>query len=557
MVGVHAHNEPTTTAATTAIPPVNINIDMGDAFKMTYSTEKNTATKPTIAAEYHPGEGIDVHTPDGQKYNIDPDSLMQALQSAGVLGGNNFYSPAAYNPGMGGTGATLPVGEQNSVFDFANYGGGGRGNLGLGNNYGLGNYGGMGGNSMFAGGGSTNASVVKPDTGCSSSGKVVCNCSGGKDTGATTGFGNPGNSYSSMNSPMNYGGYSPVSFGGYNSPMGGGMTGGDDHGHNFTTGGLGPRNITNNYFGGNGNSFQLANMGGMGGMGGMDHGNMPGMTPGRPYETLGGLNMVHAKSEYTTGDYLRDPDGVFNKLVSGGYGAMKGTSFSVDGDTLNGEVTIDGHPAAYKKLFDEGKAQGKTGLDLERYIAKELTNQNDVDDISEEDYEWAKSLGFEMPTRDHDVHGTSAMAFSLGQGQKASFTGAHQMDDRDSKEYNYTSLTFDEAGNPYLLATRLSNNNSSNDDTGLNDGNTNGHNKDVAFATKIALTQDEFQGLMDKLDNRNLGAINEELNTDGEGFKAALGIVNDRVNIDDNNNEYNLTDTALRNMAALGMNIYA
>jgi len=266
-------------------------------------------------------------------------------------------------------------------------------------------------------------------------------------------------------------------------------------------------------------------MGGMGGMGGMHGAGMGAMHDGHGYYSLDGIGMVHAKDRLRAGAHLTD-NAFFDRVANGQFGAPSGVSLNMrPGGDLAGQVYISGHPAAFHQLYDEGRAQGLTGEDLNKYIAEELTNVNDIDDIDERYYEIWEARGYPRPTRDHDLHNTGSIAVTLAPGQRLSLTGAHQYDTREDPAFNFTDVQTDARGT-YVELYRLSNNN----DSG------NGHHEDLVLAGRIYLDQGEIDRIANGVD--------------------PLTIANERITVDDNADDYRISTGAINLMARWGMPIY-
>lgn len=272
----------------------------------------------------------------------------------------------------------------------------------------------------------------------------------------------------------------------------------------------------------NGLPFDPASMNTMAGMAGHD---MPGMASMPAYYSLDGVAMVHAKNELRDGAHLTDPN-FFDRMVSGEYGYFSGVALDMDasGD-LAGQVYISGHPAAFHQLYDEGREKGLTGEELNQYIAEELTNVNDLDDIDERYYQYWEARGVPRPTRDHDLHNTGSIAVTLAPGQTLSLKGAHQFDTITDPKYNFTDVKTDQRGT-FIEFYRMSNNN----DPG------NGHHEDVVAAARIYLSPAEVRRIA--------------------GGTKAIDIVNERFKVDDDTADYRLSPGALNRLAMLGMPVY-
>lgn len=266
--------------------------------------------------------------------------------------------------------------------------------------------------------------------------------------------------------------------------------------------------------------------GGMHGMGAMP-GGMPGMPmhDGHDYYSLDGIGMVHAKDQLRAGAHLAD-NMFFERVANGQFGRFSGVSLNqeANGD-LEGQVYISGHPAAFHQLYDEGRARGLTGEALNQYIAEELTNVNDIDDIDERYYRIWEGRGYPRPTRDHDLHNTGSVAVTLRPGQDLRLTGAHQYDTRADERYNFTDVQTDARGT-FIELYRLSNNN----DSG------NGHHEDLVLAARIYLDQNEITRL-----------------ANGED---PLTIANERIRVSDDTDDYRISTGAIAMMRWWGMPIY-
>lgn len=243
------------------------------------------------------------------------------------------------------------------------------------------------------------------------------------------------------------------------------------------------------------------------------------------YWSLDGIAMVHAKDQLRAGQHLTDP-GFFDRVASGEYGYFSGVALNMDASgNLDGQVYISGHPAAFHQLYDQGREKGLSGEELNQYIAEELTNVNDIDDIDERYYRYWEARGVPRPTRDHDLHNTGSIAVTLAPGQTLSLKGAHQFDTITDPKFNFTDVKSDPRGT-FIEFYRLSNNNDPN----------NGHHEDVVAAARIYLTPSEIRRL-------------------ANGTKA-IDIVNERFRVDDDTADYRISPGALRRLAMLGMPVY-
>jgi hypothetical protein len=241
--------------------------------------------------------------------------------------------------------------------------------------------------------------------------------------------------------------------------------------------------------------------------------------------SLDGIDMVHAKDEIRAGEFLSD-DTFFDRLAAGQFGEFSGVSLNMEEDgNLDGQVYISGHPAAFHKLYNEGREKGLNGEELNQFIAEELTNVNDIDDIPDQYYEYWESLGVPRPVKDHDLHNIGAVAVTLAPGQNMSLTGAHTYDTPKDKKYNFTDVKNDPRGT-FIEFYRLSNNNNSG----------NGHHEDLAAAARIYLSQSE------------IGRI-------ATGTKP-IDIVNERITFDDNAADYRISPAAVRMLASMQMPVY-
>ncbi|WP_372421852.1 hypothetical protein [Salinarimonas chemoclinalis] len=447
---------------------------------------------------------------NGSSCQDDFDRAFRNAQ-AGMSASMNAGTAANGNGAFGGYGSSW------GGLDPGGYAGSGMGGLGR-----MGGLGGLGYGPAPAAGG------------CARTGGSSCGCNGNVSSfmGTTSG-GAPLSSFDFMS------GSGTATMGGM-----GGMGTGMGAGSPDTLGGYGgfggvPR-LFNGYppvpsLSGNGISAQpgmmngMSGMAGMGGMGGMHSmggmGGMGAMHDGHGYYALDGIGMVHAKDQLRDGAHLTD-NRFFERVANGQFGAFSGVSLdqAANGD-LEGRVYISGHPAAFHQLYDEGRAQGLAGEALNQYIAEELTNVNDIDDIDQRYYDIWEARGYPPPTRDHDLHNTGSIAAVLRPGQSLSLTGAHQYDTIDDETYNFTDVQTDERGT-FVELYRLSNNN----DSG------NGHHEDLVLAAKIYLDQNEIERLANGAD--------------------PLDIANARVRVDDDADDYRISTGAIRMMAYWGMPIY-
>ncbi len=246
---------------------------------------------------------------------------------------------------------------------------------------------------------------------------------------------------------------------------------------------------------------------------------------GHSYVSLDGIDMVHAKDEIRAGEFLTD-DTFFNRLANGEYGEFSGVSLDMDAQgNLDGQVYISGHPAAFHQLYDEGREKGLSGEKLNQFIAEELTNINDLDDIEDKYYDYWERLGVNRPVKDHDLHNIGAIAITLAPGQTASLTGAHTYDSLTDPKYNFTDVKNDARGT-FIEFYRLSNNNNSG----------NGHHEDLAAAARIYLTPAEISRL-------------------AAGAKP-IEIVNERFEVSDDSDDYRISPAAVRMLAAMQMPLY-
>ncbi|TVR08854.1 MAG: hypothetical protein EA385_08990 [Salinarimonadaceae bacterium] len=406
---------------------------------------------------------------------------------------------------------------------------------------GYGAYGGFGG-AQHGMGGMQGFGPPSATGGCARSSASSCGCNGNVSSAVPTAPGGaPLSSFDFMSGAAN-GGFGPFGAGGgAQSPwrMDGGYSpmtgqpGGHMGGH---TGGLGGFPYPQQAMGAaspfhamhgmgstswNGLPFDPMSMNTMAGhrMAGHDMGGAP------DYWSLDGIAMVHAKDELRAGQHLTDPS-FFDRMASGQYGYFSGVALNMDSSgNLDGQVYISGHPAAFHQLYDQGRDKGLSGEELNQYIAEELTNVNNIDDIEDRYYEMWEARGVPRPTRDHDLHNTGSIAVTLAPGQNLSLTGAHQFDTITDPKFNFTDVKSDQNGT-FIEFYRLSNNNDPN----------NGHHEDVVAAAKIYLTQSEVSRL-------------------ANGTRA-IDIVNERFKVDDNTADYRLSPGALNRLAMLGMPVY-
>lgn len=515
------------------------------AFQAEMTTAQGTGTgagmgttpdgKPFIDVEFHGGPNggyLDVHMPDGAKFAISPDSLRAAFMEAGynAIVGGGFGGPQmgggqhAHFGGAIGSSAGYPL-----AFGSTPPGVG----MGMGAAFPGAGLGGMTSSNFQLGGMGADALAGASGGGCSSTGAAACNCSGTPSLGNAN-FGHGAEFGAMMNGGMTPayfngyagGGYSVQNFDGIGGVGAAGAAGGMSHGGMSHAGmGMSMDGIPYGQSAGaalGASAFTPAAMAGLGAMGGgtmgggamgggamgghnmMNHGGPMAMGggggggghAGHAMTTAGGTSMWHPK-DYID-NFMADPSSFWQATATGAYGSVpNGNTFGTDGQ---GNVTmqqyIDMHPAVYMQLYDEYKGEFEGDpAGLERKIAQEATNINDIDQIDQEYWDRAAAMGFPPVTEDHHLHQITSGMVDLAPGQNLTLQGGHTMDNLDNEEFAHISYAM-ENGQPVTYLLMQSNNNNSG----------NGHHMDGGIMVRMAggfYSRDDIQNRVDVVDDNN------------------------------------------------------
>lgn len=263
---------------------------------------------------------------------------------------------------------------------------------------------------------------------------------------------------------------------------------------------------------------------------------------------IGGIARPRLSAGLAEGRHLADPEGFFAAAI--GSGQFTGTNLHFEHGLLTGRTCVDGPAAAYLQFQDDGRRQGLARAALERYIAVRLAQLKDPATIRAGAREEAVSLGFAAPPPEAPLHRTGTAALVLAPGQRAHLLGAWRWGNWDDPALNRIALHRGESG-LVLDFYRIGGPERAGRALDLP------WEEDVVLAARLLLSPDETGELLARGQGPAFeGGLLESLEG-GPLWRAATGLLRERIVIEPSSDELRLTTEAVRMMARIGRPIYA